>query len=989
MCHAVLLVLPCAAWGQVAVNGTVTSSVDGRPLPGARVTVKNSNIVTLTGTNGRYSLNAPNASDTVVVAFIGFAQREVPIDGRSIVNVVMEQSPILMQEVVVTGYGTQQRRDITGSVTSVNAEDLPKAATASVEQLLQGEIAGVQVTPGSGRPGDRAIVRIRGIGTLNDASPLYVVDGMLTDDISYLNPSDVASVEVLKDASATAIYGSRGANGVIIVSTKRATLDRPTRFSFQAYSGEQSILHPVDLVNAHDYAILANEMAVNLGFGPNYYFANPDTIGAGTNWQNAIFGTAPTQTYELSSSGGTERTTYYFSGTYYRQQGVLPHSDFNRVTLRVNNDYQLTNHLLFGHNIAFTNREGFRPPDVLNLILRADPTVPPLTPTGAFSDANVRASAGNPMASVFYTRNRDAGTRLIGNMFAELNVGGHLTVRSSFGIDNARTEFRNFVPQFFVSSTQQNNTSRVTVETGTANSWLWENTLTYNFVSERSRLNVLGGVTAQSFYYESLGCSRSNIVGDDENLWYCNAGDAQTQTNTNSAFNWRMLSYLFRANYAFKDRYLFTGTVRVDGSSRFGPANRYGTFPSLAVGWNLKEESFLRDATAVSAFKLRASWGQIGNDKIGPYPAIASVSANQNAVFGTSETLQFGQTLLRLANPDVKWERTTQTDVGADLAFHGDRFEATLDYYRRRTDGILIDVPIPGFDGVDQRPVVNAADVTNSGVEGAFKWRYGRPGLALELHLNGATISNSVKQLGQGRGPILSGGLGNETQATTRTAPGEPIGCFYGFKVIGVYQTAAEIAAEPHIGSLVPGDLRYANTNGDTLLDNNDMTYLGCPIPKLVYGFGARLTWGAFDLSASLSGQAGNKVYNGKKAIRFGIENFETSYLNRWRGPGTSNREPRVTNQGYNYLPSDRFIENGSFVKLQSLQVGYALPPAVTSQMRVQRARIYLSGTNLFQITDYTGYTPEVAASSVVASGIDLGVFPPARIVTLGIDVTF
>jgi TonB-linked SusC/RagA family outer membrane protein len=992
---ATLLLLVSTTWawgqgGQFRVTGTVTSATDGSPLPGARVVVKGTNISTLTGTNGRYAIDAPSANDTLSFAFIGYRPVAMAITGRPVVNATMEAGAVMMEEIVVTGYGTQQRRDVTGAVASVNAEDLTPIPTASVDQTLQGRVAGVQVTPASGKPGDKAVVRIRGVGTLNDASPLYVVDGMLTDDVSYLQASDITSLEVLKDASATAIYGSRGANGVIIISTKRGTLDRPARFTVTAYAGSQRVEHAVDLVNAHEYATLANELAANLGAPA--YFPNPDTIGVGTDWQKALFQTAPIQNYQVSSSGGTDKITYYLSGNYFRQAGVVPHSDFNRVTLRLNNDYRLTDHLLLGHNIAVSYATDQRPPDVLSVIYRADPTITALNPNGTFVDGNVRSSAGNPAATVFYTRNDENNARVIGNFFGELNLPHSFTFRSSFGVDLGRSQFRQFVPVYSVSPLQKNDVSNVDVETGTSSSWLWENTLTYNYQAERHRLNVLAGITAQSFYNENLGCGRTNIPGEDPSLWYCNAGAATGQTNFNGASDWKMLSYLFRTNYTFNNRYLFTGSLRIDGSSRFGAANRYGHFPSFAVGWNVKEEPFLRDKTLFTALKLRASWGQIGNDKIGAYPGVPIVTGNLNAVFGTGQTLQYGASPIELANPLVKWEKSSQTDVGADMVLFDGQLEATIDYYHRLTDGILVQVPIPNYIGVSTQPYVNAAKVLNSGLEGTFVWHRKLGAADLDLGLNGATISNTVKALGQGNSQILAGGLGNEVAYTTRTAVGQPIGCFWGLKVLGVFQTPAEVASSPNRNvAEQPGDLRFVDTNGDGTITDADKTFLGCPIPDVVYGFNSRLRWGNFDLSANFSGQAGNKVFNGKKAVRFGVENFEASFLNRWHGQGTSNREPRVTTAGNNYVASDRFIEDGSFLKLQNVQVGYRLPAQVVHALSIEQARIYVSGTNLFNITNYTGYTPELAGGSVIASGIDAfsGIFPPARTFTAGVDVTF
>jgi len=982
------------AWGQaVRVSGTVTAALDAGPLPGVRVVVKGTSVRTITGPNGLYAVDAPSAADTLVFTLIGFAPVEVAVEGRSVINVVMQAAAIMMQEVVVTGYGTQQRRDITGAVASVDAEDLPSIATASVDQILQGAVAGVQVTPTSGRPGDRAIVRIRGVGTLNDASPLYVVDGMLLDDIAFVNPGDVASVEVLKDASATAIYGSRGANGVIIITTKRGALDRPTRFAIRSYAGSQTVLKNIDLVNGHQYAVLANELARNLGQAQPF----PDTnaVGVGTDWQDVMFEAAPVQSHGVSASGGTERVAYFFSADIFRQAGVVPNSDFNRLTVRLNNDYHLTDRLLIGHNLAFSYADGQRPPGILSPVYRADPTIAPRGPTGAFNDAGIHgASSGNPAATLFYTRNYEQGARLVGNFFAELNMRDRFTLRSTFGLDHGSTEFKDFVPQFIVSPQQQNVESDLNVLSTTNTSWLWENTLTYTYVTDRHRATALVGITAQSVIGEELGCTRHNIAGEDKSLWYCNAGATVGQTNVNGPLSdWRMLSYLFRTNYTFKDRYLVTASLRVDGSSRFGAANRYGTFPSVALGWNLGEEAFMRGRTPFSALKLRGSWGRIGNEKIGNYPSVVLVDGNLNTVLGPGETLVFGATPRGLANPEVKWEETSQTDFGADMVLFDGKLDATLDYYRRTTDGILVQVPIPSSVGVPPGlvPFQNAAKVLNTGVEMTLNWRGTWGPVTYELGLNGTTISNEVRSLGQGRARIdgaQQGGLG----FLTRTVVGQPIGCFWGLKVAGVFQDSADLASSPRRGGEVPGDLKYADLSGDGVVrDNDDKTFIGCPIPDVVYGFQTRVRWGNFDFSGAFSGQWGNEVFNGKKAQRFGTENFETSYLRRWTGAGTSNEEPRVTNAGHNYLLSDRFIEDGAFLKMQSAQIGYRLPPAVARALRVGEARVYVNATNLFQSTAYSGYTPELTAASVIASGIDQfgGVFPPARTFTFGVDLTF
>jgi TonB-linked SusC/RagA family outer membrane protein len=1003
---------PLTAQEQVRITGTVISALDGSPLSGARVFVKGTSIGTLTGTNGRYAIDARSPQDTLVFLLIGYQRVEVAIAERPVVNVSLEAAAIAMQEVVVTGYGTQQRRDVTGAVASVNAEDLTDIPTsANVEQTLEGRVPGVQVTPSSGAPGADAVIRIRGIGTLNDASPLFVVDGMLLDDISFLGAKDVASVEVLKDASATAIYGSRGANGVIIITTKRGVLDRPTRFTLRAYAGSQSVLDEIDLVDGPTYAKLTNELATNVGVEPDDLpFPNPDTVTTNTDWQDLLFESAPVQSYALSASGGTEKVAYYFSADLFRQSGVVPKSDFDRVTLRVSNDYHLTDHLLLGHNLAFSYTQGQRPPGILGQVYQADPAIAPGDGASGFNDAGFHgASAGNPAATLFYTRNDEEGSRLVGNIFGELTLFGSFTLRSSFGLDQSRTEFKSFRPVFFVSPAQRSDITELNASTTRRNSWLWENTLTYNYVSDLHRITALGGITAQQTFGEELGCGRTALPSESQNLWFCSAGDAASQTNFHRPLSdWKMFSYLFRTNYAYRDRYLFTASLRVDGSSRFGPDNRYGTFPSFAVGWVVSDEPFLRDNGLISALKLRGSWGKIGNDKIGNYPSVTTVTGNLNTVLGENETLQFGATIRDLANPEVRWEETSQTNFGADMTLFEGKLQATLDYYRRTTDGILVQVPIPAYVGVNSNPFVNAAKVLNTGFEASFNWRDRWGPLSYELGFNGSTINNEVKELAQGKEDIFGGGVG-EIGNVTKTVVGQPIGCFWGFKVLGVFQTQEEIDNSAKRGPEVPGDLRFADlfsrdtTDGsptfgqlipvpDGVITDDDKTFIGCPIPDLVFGFHTRLTYGRFDFSAALSGQMGNKVFNGKKNFRFGYENFETSFQDRWQGEGTGkNNEPRLTTRGHNFLSSERFIEDGSFLKLQSAQIGYRLPASLTRSFRLGEARVYVSGTNLFLSTDYTGFTPEIVTESVIDTGIDrlAGVFPPSRTFTVGMDVTF
>ncbi|MDT0631012.1 TonB-dependent receptor [Rubrivirga sp. S365] len=986
-----------AQTGQIA--GVVTDSLDATTLPAASVVVLDDDgqaIPTLgasTGAVGEYEIRGvPAGAYTVRASFIGYAPQERAVVVRAgetaMADFALVFADASLGELVVVGYGEQRRRDVTGAVSSVSGEELAEQATPSVAQALQGRVAGVQVTPSSGAPGSGAQIRIRGVGTLNNASPLYVVDGLLLDDIDFLNPNDVESIEVLKDASATAIYGSRGANGVILITTKKGGFEAGTTVSVDVYNGVQSLQREIALVSGAEYAQLANELAANTGLDP--FFADPSAVVTSTDWQDQVYQTAPIRNLTVSARGGNENISYYVSGDVISQDGILQGSSYQRATLRLNNEYRLGGAAQIGHNINLIYRDGERSAGVVRAALLADPTVAPMT-DGVFNDAGVRSSAGNPAASIFYNRNDEGGFRLAGNVFLDLDLPEGIGFRSNFAVDLDDAEYKNFVPVFLVSPTQQNETSRLLVEQGNTDTWLWENTLTYDLLTpdDRHRLDVLGGFTLQSYYTEEIRGRRQNLIGEDPSFWYLRAGEEDGQTVEDEASSWTMQSYLARANYSFLDRYLATVSVRVDGSSRFGENNRYGTFPSIGLGWNVADEPFMDGVPYVSAFKLRGSYGRIGNDKIDPYASLALVDNNLNAVFGGDPTLNFGQTLTSLANPDIQWESVVQTDVGLDAAFFDDRLTATFDYYRRDTEDILVRVPIPDYVGSAQNPFVNAASVRNSGFETSLGLSGTAGDFLYGVRFNGSTIHNEVLALGEGNEEILAGGLGNEVTNTNRTIVGEPIGSFYGFQVEGVFQTQEEIDNAPTRGGERPGDLRFADTNGDGTVTNDDKVNLGSPIPDYTLGFGVDLGWNGFDVSAAFTGSIGADVYNARTSVRFGVENYEESFLDRWTGPGTSDTEPRITNAGHNFLASSRFVEDASFLKLQTLQVGYAIPAQYANRIRVDRARIYVSGTNLFTLTGYDGYTPEIGGSSVLGPGIDNGVYPIARTITVGLNLSF
>lgn len=977
------------AAGLVAQTVTVTGNItdtENFPLIGVNVLIKGTDQGTVTDLDGNFSLEA-DLSDTLHFSYVGYRQVEMPVAGNQEIFLQMSTDVEVLEEVVVIGYGVQKKSDLTGAVSTVKSKELTKIPTANLDQALQGKVAGVQVTPISGEPGAAAVIRIRGVGTLNDASPLFVVDGMLLDDISFVNPNDVESVEVLKDASATAIYGSRGANGVIIITTKKGRESGEAQFEFSAYYGQQQLTNKIDLVNGREFATLANEVAANEGIG--LPFDDPTQFGEGTDWQDVIYRDAGISNYQLAVRGGSEKMQYHVSGNYFTQEGIVRGSDFNRFTLRINNQYQLKEWASLGHNISYIRRNADIAAGVVANAYRADPTVPAVDSTGAFGNTSIRASVANPAAQIEYNNNSNFGNRLVGNVYMDLRFFDMFTFRSNVGLDLEQNQGKSFVPVFFVSAIQQNQENRLSLYSNRTQSWLWENTLNFNKEWERHRLDVLAGITAQEFMFEDFGGARVGLPGSSDELFFLSAGEIDGQTNFNSGFEWSMLSYLFRTNYTFDERFLFTASIRADGSSKFGEQNRFGYFPSFAVGWNASNEPFLQNLAIVDRLKLRASWGVIGNEKIGAYAGRAVVSSNLNGVFGNPSALDFGASIITLANPEIRWEETSQTDIGVELGFLNNRLSAEIDYYNRITDGILIDVPIPDYVGSANNPVVNAAKVQNNGFDFTLNWRETRGKVSYNVGLVASTVHNEVLELGEGKEEIFGGGLGVGGKLGTRTVVGLPIGAYYGYETEGIFQNEGEIANAPSLGDEKPGDLRFVDQDGDGVITTDDRIYLGSPIPDFIYGFNLGAEAFGFDFSIEFNGQSGNKLINAKRIARFGTYNFETSFLDRWIGEGTSDTEPRVTNGGHNYNMSDRFIENGSFMRLRSIQLGYSLPASLLDRVGLTGLRVYVNGTNLITWTDYSGYTPEITSNSVIDVGIDRGVFPIAKTITGGLNITF
>ena len=990
LCATFLGCLPAFSQNKT-VSGKVTSVDEGTPLPGVNVTVQGTTSGTVTDVDGNFTINVEGDNVSLNFTFVGYKTQTIPVGTQSAINVALESDVTLLEDVVVIGYGTVKKSDLTGAVSSVRGSDLTKIPSISPEQALQGKVAGVQVTSSTGAPGALPAVRIRGVGTFNGASPIYVVDGVILNDISFLNSGDIQSMEVLKDASATAMYGSRGANGVIMITTKQGKLGTETpTINFLAEYSMQTLQKKIDLLSGSEFATIVNEIT------PGTY--NNVNAVPNTNWQDEIFRNAPIHNYQVSASGASSKIQYYFGAGYFNQEGIIPKSNYERITIRMNNVYNLSSHIRLGNNLTLAPfRQNNANGNVVFTSYRAWPTISPYTATGAYSEVR---GVGNPLADIEYTNNVNKGLRTVGNVYGEASFLKNFTFRTSFGVDMNYTKIQNFTPQFYVSPQQQASYSTLTKEYNDRLSWLWENTLNYHKeIEEKHKFDVVAGFTMQESSAENLKLQARNILRDGSDFWYFNGTNLYPNETTNEADpnqSFSMISYLFRFNYTFNDRYLFTATFRRDGSSKFTSANQYANFPSFGLGWNVINEEFMQTQTLFSNLKVRASWGIVGNEKIAYDQQYSRVENNLGAVFGTAEALYPGATYGKIGNPGLKWESAYQTDIGIEASFLNDQLTAEVDYFHKVTKDILIGLPVPGYlgNGIGALVTYNAAEVLNRGVEASLGWNSTiGDNIKYNIHANYTALHNEALKV------MANGSTGDylrNTDVTTSTAPGLPLGSFYGYKVDGIFQNAADLAAYPHRGDAGVGDVRYVDVSGDNEITDADRTNLGSPIPKGFYGFGGEISYKGFVLSADFQGQHGNKILNYKESVRSDLYNFEQHVMDRWRGEGTSNTEPRPTQGGYNYLISSRFIQDASFFRLRSLTVGYDLPAEIAGRMKMKSARLYLRGTNIFTATKYTGYTPEITsvdpknpATESLNAGIDRGSYPIPSVYSVGLNVTF
>ena len=993
--------LQTMAQDAIPISGRILSD-DGESIPGVTISIKGTSAGTITDLNGDFSITVPDSNAVLVISYIGFVTQEVRVGSQTTFNITLP-SDNKLDEVVVVGYGTQKKTDVTGSMVSVKSADLNKNVVIDATQSIQGRVTGVTVTQNSGAPGAPLSVRVRGVGTINGSNPFYVVNGVPVQDISTINTNDIESMNILKDAAAAAIYGSRAANGVVLITTKAGT-PKKTTFDFNYLTGVSREWKRYNLLDAKEWATLRNEasMADN---GTILY--NPDTIGAGTDWQDQVFRKAIMKSYSLNASGGTEKGNYYLGGGYLAQEGIMKNSNYERYTFNTQLDYQLAKRLKVGTfmNIASYNRKQLYDGDPYNSIIANSLNMDPLTPVysgrggdSLFASGASRTDVPNPLARLTYYNNRFKGFNFLGNWFGEYELLKNLKIKSSFGYLYNNVDNQQFNGKYYVSPNENLQESQVVIQQNQNKSYIWENSVTYEKTVAQDHkftgLFMFGTQNNSASYFRG---AKNNTFNNDPSQWYLNSATGTASANSQMT-EYSLISYLWRINYDYKDKYQLQVNTRLDGTSRFLKKNRWGAFPSIAAGWILSEETFMQPLRAyVSYIKLRGSYGKLGNQdmptRYGEYPYTTNIFTGYN--YGTF----YGSTPLGSGNKDIKWETVTTSNIALDLKFLNNRLAFTAEYFTKRTTDMIFRKQVPYYAGTEEPPYVNGGEMLNKGLELSADYSNWVGKLQYNVGANFTTIKNKVTKLDD---PIYQGQF--RTVYTNITQQGSAIAQFYGWQTDGIVQTAEEAAAlQTAQPGVRPGDFKFKDLDGDGVITDKDRTVLGSPLPKFTYGITGNVAYKGFDFSLLLQGTYGNKLFNGSKyTLEGGVpnSNFSDAMLDRWTGPGTSNDIPRVSanDVNNNRRPSNYYVESGSFLRVRSVQLGYTLPDHLPQLVKLQKVRVYFMVQNLFTFTKYSGLDPEIGIYTpdfnVTNSYLDIGVdkggtYPQARTWFFGINASF
>ncbi|MEL7588588.1 MAG: TonB-dependent receptor [Prolixibacteraceae bacterium] len=1047
-----------AAQQERTISGSVTDA-DGSQIPGVTVLVKGTGNGTITDANGSYTLRNVAADAVLVFSFVGMREQEVGVAGQTRIDVSLEEETIGIEEVIAIGYGVQKKSVVTAAISRVTAEQLNTTKPSRVEDALKGKVSGVQITQSSGQPGSDSKVRIRGIGTVNNSDPLYIVDGMPVDGgINYLNPVDIQSVEILKDAASAAIYGARAANGVILVTTRSGKQGKAI-INYDVNYGWQNPWKKKSVLNAQEYMVIMNEAQINDGNAPRYTQADMEAFqGEGTDWQDETFYyDAPVQTHQVSVSGGNEKAQYFLSLGYYTQDGIVggnyDKSNYKRLSIRSNTTYHIyeatdrkfLNNLKVGMNVSYGRNKsrGIETNSEFGSILGSALTFNPLVPVYADETTSAAILAqypyavtdqdgrvfsippsgfqeiANPVAMLNQPRAElSADDKFVGTFWGELDVLPGLKYRSSYGFDLAFWGKDGYEFPYFLATQGKNVTqSSVWSEMNRGYKWQLENVLTYHaLLGEKHDITLVAGQSAQKYIYRQLGGSDYDLLERDPSKANINSAiaprDDERVYGGTGGYNFASLaSYFGRLSYNYDERYLLQLTLRRDGSSRFGPSNKWATFPAVSVGWNVLNEPYINAPEWLDAFKIRFSWGKNGNENIGNFRYTSLMDGGQNYYFGggyqvpadgsdngsTTGSMQYGTSPAAIPNPDVRWEESEQTDLGFDAYFMDSKLLFSFDYFEKKTNGMLMDQPIPSYVG-QGAPIANVGDMENRGFEFEAGWRQTVGDFSYSLSANASYLKNELIRLGNASGEQIyetagASGVGSFIKGEN----GEVWPYFYGFRTDGLFQNQAEIDAYVNDegakmqASARPGDVRFVDFNGDGVINDNDKTKIGKGMPDWTFGLTVGAEWKGFDLNLFFYGTTGNDIFDFSQRGDIPAMNRPTWILDRWHGEGTSNKIPRMTaaNPNSNWRSSDLYIKDGSYLRLKTSQLGYTFPDQWSKRAGIQRLRLYVAAENLFTLTGYDGFDPEVATGEYTRIGVDRGVYPQSRTISIGANITF
>ncbi len=955
-----------------------------------------------TNMDGTFSIEVPSQASVLVVSMIGMLPQEVTVGNQTEFTVALQDDAKLLNEVVVVGYGTQRKLDVTGSVAKVEGQEIARQPSMNAVSGLQGKVAGVQIN-NSGKPGEAPQIRIRGVGTAyGSPNPLYVVDGVWFDDISFLNSADIESMNILKDASSQSIYGVRAANGVVLITTKKGKAGR-TSVNYNGFVGFQKVTNQIEMANASEYATLINELS-NANGKSNVL--DPTRFDKGTDWYHQILRNAPITNHQLSISGGSEKSTYNLSLGYLDQAGIVEKNNFKRYTARFQNDFQVAKNIRIGYTAtgAFSKSDD-EAGGIFRQLYAAAPVVPVYYADGTYGDpTDYNLGDGNnfnPQVTIDFFNQQSRRTLLTANAYAEITFLKDFTFKTSLGGRYSQDITRNYAPEYVATFKQRNTTSILSFTRPQSRYWIFENTLTYTKDLGNHSFTALLGQSAQRDQFYQLSASARNVPFNSEGDLYLTLGDADTRNVNDGGDLATYASYFGRVNYSFQDKYLLNASLRADGASKFFQGgNAWGYFPSVGVGWILSNEAFMADQGIFDNLKIRGSWGKIGNASVPSNLSTLTVATGGSlaAIFGGQ--VYTGASINSIIPPTTVWEVGVGTDIGLEASFLKNRLTTEVDFYIKKTERAIFDIPVLSSIGTASGRIIgNQADFQNKGVEVVLNWRDDiGDDLSYSIGINGSMNDNTVLSVSTGGNPIYDGGVGLTGGAlATRTRVGDPIGSFYGYVVDGIFQNQDEIrnSAQPNAK---PGDFRYRDISGtdgtpDGAITGLDRQVIGNPNPKYTYGINTNWNYKGFDLMLDFQGVAKVDLYNANLGWRYGNENFTKDFFdNRWNGQGTSNTYPSANiGGGSNYLPNTFFVQSGSYFRVRNAQLGYSLPGTVVEKLKMKQLRIYVNAQNALTFFKYKGLSPEIRANDnkPTQAGIDANVYPISATYNFGVNVTF